>query len=144
MIEASRALDLLCEAARPLGVVRLGLDRAHGRVLAESVKADRDFPPTDRSAMDGFAVRTADLVSPGEVLEVVAELRAGRPTGDLRVGPGQAVRIMTGAIVPPGADAVVMVERTKEQPDRRRVLIDEVPRPGQHIRQQGEDLKVQF
>lgn len=83
------------------------LFEAAGRVLAEDVAADRDYPPLSRSVRDGFAVRAADL--PGEFL-IVGEVRAGGIfTGD--VGPGQAVEIMTGAPMPQGADCVVMVEQ---------------------------------
>jgi molybdopterin molybdotransferase len=66
-------------------------------------------------------------------------VRAGQPVGDLTVGPGQAVRIMTGATVPPGADAVVMVEKTEERTAEGRVRIDDAPRPGRHVRRRGED-----
>jgi molybdopterin molybdotransferase len=121
MITVEEALRLLADATAPLKAIELPLDRARGCVLAETVVADRDFPPTDRSAMDGFAVRSADQ--------------------ELHVGPGQAARIMTGAIVPPGADAVVMVELTREQDGGGRVCVDDEPPPGQHIRRRGEDLE---
>jgi molybdopterin molybdotransferase len=81
---------------------------ATGRVLAETISADRDYPPFRRSARDGFAVRAADL--PGELF-VVGEVRAGEVFAG-SVGPGEAVEIMTGAPLPDGADAVVMVEHT--------------------------------
>jgi len=100
---------------------------AMGRVLAESVAADRDMPALARSARDGFAVRAA--LQPGE-LEVIGEVRAGeRFAGE--VGPGQAVAIMTGAAVPAGADAVVMVEHTVSSGGRVRVGAPAVP--GQNI-----------
>ena len=79
---------------------------ADGRVLAEEVRADRDYPPQARSIRDGFAVRARDL--PGE-LRVIGEVRAGEPA-DLAIGPGEAIEIMTGAPVPEGADAILMVE----------------------------------
>ena len=119
---------------------RVDLAEARGRVLAERVAADRDHPPADRSAMDGFAVRSADLEAGPATLRVVAELRAGRPVGDVRVGPGEAVRIMTGAILPPGADAVVMVERSREARAAGTVAFDDRPPPGQHVRRRGEEL----
>ena len=81
---------------------------ASGRVLAEAVTADRDYPPLARSVRDGFAVRASDL--PGE-LRVIGEIRAGEPA-EMEVHPGEAVEIMTGAPIPRGADAVVMVEHT--------------------------------
>jgi len=84
---------------------------ADGRVLAEEVRADRDYPPQARSIRDGFAVRARDL--PGE-LRVVGEVRAGEPA-DLAIGPGEAVEIMTGAPVPDGADAVLMVEYAERE-----------------------------
>ena len=82
-----------------------------GRVLAEKILADRDFPPFDRATRDGYAVRAADLASVPARLEVVGEVKAGE-LGTCPVGRGQAVGIMTGAPLPAGADAVVMVEHT--------------------------------
>jgi molybdopterin molybdotransferase len=82
---------------------------AAGRVLAEDVRADRDYPPFPRSARDGFAVRSADVANPPARLRVLGETRAGEPSR-FTVGPGEAVEIMTGAPAPAGADAVVMVE----------------------------------
>jgi molybdopterin molybdotransferase len=90
---------------------------AAGRVLAEEITADRDYPPFARSARDGFAVRASDL--PGE-LHVIGEVRAGEVFRGL-VGPGRAVEIMTGAPLPEGADAVVMVEHTERAGDRIKV-----------------------
>ena len=105
--------------------------QAAGRILAEEIPADRDYPPFPRSARDGFAVRAADL--PGE-LHVVGEVRAGEVyTGS--VGRGQAVEIMTGAPLPEGADAVVMVEHTTRSGDR--VNIPRTLRPGENFNAQG-------
>jgi molybdopterin molybdotransferase len=87
---------------------------ALGRVLAEPVVADRDFPPFARATRDGFAVRADDLVSGVTTLRVVGQVRAG-DTYDLPVASGEAVEIMTGAAVPAGADAVVMVEYTERK-----------------------------
>jgi molybdopterin molybdotransferase len=107
------------------------LDAACGRVLAENVFADRDFPALPRSVRDGFAVRSADL--PG-TLEIIGEVRAGEKF-DREVGQNQAVEIMTGAPVPGGADAVIMVEHvTREGP---RVYYDRSAEPGQFINPQG-------
>src|SRR6202040_1144658 len=85
-----------------------------GRVLAEAIPADRDYPPFPRSARDGFAVRAADL--PGE-LRLIGEVRAGEAFSG-NIGPGEAVEIMTGAPLPGGADAVVMIEDTQRSGDR--------------------------
>jgi len=140
MISVAEALQILEDESAPLETIELPLGQAHGRVLAESALADRDFPPTDRSAMDGYAVRSEDLAQPGVELKLVGELRAGQAVGVVEVAAGQAARIMTGAVVPPGADTVVMVERTTEI-DGARVRFDDVPTLGQHIRRQGEDLR---
>ena len=93
------------------------LAEAEGRVLAEEILADRDYPPFRRSARDGFAVRAADV--PGE-LRVRGQVRAGEAFSDA-VGPGEAVEIMTGAPLPEGADAVVMVEHTERVGERVRI-----------------------
>ena len=111
----------------------VALDAAAARVLAVDVAADRDSPALDRSARDGYAVRAADL--PGE-LAVIGEVRAGeRFVG--AVGPGQAVEIMTGAPVPAGADAVVMVEDTHA--GNGRVRIDRGVQPAQAINRRGSE-----
>ena len=104
---------------------------AAGRVLAHDVAADRDSPALARSVRDGYAVRAADL--PGQ-LRVIGEVRAGeRFTGE--VAPGEAVEIMTGAPIPAGADAVVMVEHTRREGDR--VHYENAVQPGQFINPQG-------
>jgi molybdopterin molybdotransferase len=109
----------------------VALADAAGRVLAEDVAADRDTPETARAMRDGYAVRAADL--PG-ALDVIGEVRAGEVfTGS--VGPGQAVEIMTGAPVPDGADAIVMVEHTVR--DGNRMRADTPTAPFQHINQRG-------
>jgi molybdopterin molybdotransferase len=113
-----------------------GLDCAAGRVLGENVTADRDTPPLPRSVRDGFAVRAADV--PG-TLTVIGEVRAGdRFAGT--VGPGHAVEIMTGAPVPDGADAVIMVEHTTRSGDR--VSHDRAAQPGQFINPAGCEAKA--
>jgi molybdopterin molybdotransferase len=141
VIDVGDALHKLLDEVKILGTEEVGLDDALGRVLGEDVVADRDFPPTDRSAMDGYAVRSADLTEPDLVLRIQGELRAGAPLGDTRLEAGEAIRIFTGGIVPPGADAVVMVEVTTEDETTESVRIGEVPEPGQHIRRRGEDIK---
>jgi len=90
-----------------------------GRVLAEPVHADRDFPPFPRAARDGYAVRASDLIHVPATLEVIAEIRAGAEAENIpeNVGPGEATAIMTGAPAPPGADAIVMVEYTTRRQD---------------------------
>jgi len=109
----------------------VGVEAAAGRVLAEDVAADRDSPAMARSVRDGYAVRAIDL--PGE-LEVIGEVRAGQQFRGA-VGPRQAVEIMTGAPIPEGADAVVMVEHTHRENGRMRT--DRSAEPHQFINPQG-------
>jgi molybdopterin molybdotransferase len=99
---------LLTEARATRGVERVALEAAAGRVLAEPVQADRDQPPFARATRDGFACRVADLQA--GAMRVVAQLRAGEAWTLGAIRPGEAVEIMTGAAVPPGADCVVMLE----------------------------------
>jgi molybdopterin molybdotransferase len=114
------------------------LGGAVGYVLAENVHADRDYPPFDRSTRDGFAVRAADTMQPPVTLKVIGELKAGGDfTGQLR--PGQCVQIMTGAAVPAGADAVVMIEHTV--PSKGSVLIERTAEVGQNIVPRGSEAK---
>jgi len=105
---------VLREAGVSMGTETVPLIESAGRVLAEDIRADRDYPPFARSARDGFAVRAADL--PGE-LRIIGEVRAGEVFTSA-VAAGEAVEIMTGAPMPEGADAVVMVEHTERQADR--------------------------
>jgi molybdopterin molybdotransferase len=107
MISYETALRRMLRAATPLGVERVPLRAAHGRVLAEHVRADTNIPPFDRSTMDGYACRRADLLSP---LRVVAMIPAGVMPPARRLRPGECAKIMTGAIVPAGADCVVKRE----------------------------------
>ncbi|MBZ5676410.1 MAG: molybdopterin molybdotransferase MoeA [Acidobacteriia bacterium] len=108
---------------------------AAGRVLAEEITADRDYPPFPRSARDGFAVRAADV--PGE-LQVIGEVRAGEVFRG-SVGPKRAVEIMTGAPLPEGADAVAMLEHTERSGDR--VKIARALKPGENFNAQGTEAK---
>jgi molybdopterin molybdotransferase len=111
---------------------QVALDSAAGRVLAENILADRDLPALARSVRDGFAVHAEDV--PGS-LRVIGEVRAG-DRFDGAVGPGEAVEIMTGAPVPGGANAVVMVEHVTRSPDGS-VTTDRAAEPGQFINPQG-------
>ncbi len=133
-----QALALLLEQARPLGDTEtLPLDRALGRVLATPIHSRVDVAPWDNSAMDGYAVRIADLGETGATLPVSQRIPAGAPGGPLAAGT--AARIFTGAPLPEGADAVVMQEVCERQGDR--VRIGERPRPGANIRRRGEDIR---
>jgi molybdopterin molybdotransferase len=128
---------MLSGAAR-LGVESVALAEAVGRVLAAPIVADRDQPPCDASAMDGWAVRRADL-SPGARFRIVGESAAGRAYRR-PVETGQAVRIFTGAPVPPGADLVVIQENAERDGDTVGFTIDRDPPPG-NIRPAGGDFR---
>ena len=127
----AKVIDTVRRAREIPAVEEVALDRAAGRVLAADVAADRDSPALDRSARDGYAVRAADV--PGE-LAVIGEVRAGERFAGA-VASGQAVEIMTGAPVPEGADAVVMVEETRAA--NGRVRIDRAAQPAQAINRRG-------
>ena len=136
MLSVAEALTRVLALMRPVGVARVALADAGGRVLAEPVTAARDQPPFAASAMDGYAVRAADA-TPGAVLRVIGEAPAGRAwTGTL--GPGEAVRIFTGAPMPQGADAVLIQEDADRDGDALRVR--EAPAAGAWVRPRGFDF----
>lgn len=114
---------------------------AVGLVLAERIVASEAVPPFDNTAVDGFAVVAADTTHPPVELTVAGTLPAGSAP-DRAVGSGEAIRIMTGAPIPPGADAVVMVERTEVREGSGRVTVLETVRPGDNVRRSGDDLTV--
>ncbi len=118
----------------------MALDDALSRVLAGDVAADTDLPPFDRAAMDGYALRAEDVAGAPAALEVVGEVRAGQ-WPDLTVGPGQAARIMTGAPVPPGADAVQQVEKTQPL-DEFRVTILSAVAEGANVAPRGSEVRA--
>jgi len=128
--QAPRGLDL--------GGESVAVTEASGRVLRRGVRSDTDLPPFDRVTMDGYAVRSVDAV-PGAVLPILREVAAG-DAGDDPLSDGEAVSIMTGAPLPPGADAVVQVEWTVREGDR--VRIERGVRPGQNVAPAGQDLRA--
>jgi molybdopterin molybdotransferase len=137
--DACRILDEVA-ARRRLPSECVALAKAHGRVLALPLVATLPQPGFDNSAMDGFAVRHADLDTDGETaLMLVGEQFAGR-TQSLSIGPGECVRITTGAPLPDGADTIVMKENTRLDGDTVQVV--QSPKPGQHVRRAGEDVRV--
>ena len=138
-VEEVRAFVLA--AVRPGPVVEVPLGEALGAVAAAEVRAGEAVPAFDNSAMDGFAVRSSDVAAAPATLQVVATQLAG-PVVPAEVGPGEAVRIMTGAAVPPGADAVVMIERTEPSADGASVVIEAPVEPGTAVRRAGEDLRA--
>lgn len=125
------------ERCPPRTTVQVPIADALGLVTAADVVASEAIPPFANTAMDGFAVRASDTVGAPVGLEIVETIPAGHAPHKA-VGPGQASRIMTGAIIPEGADAVVMVERTSAEGDRVEVAV-EVPE-GNHIRPAGDDI----
>jgi molybdopterin molybdotransferase len=126
-------------ACPPLPVVPVRLRDALGHVTAEDVLAAEDVPPFDNSAVDGFAVRAADVTSSPVELRVDGTIAAGAaPTGP--IGPGGAIRIMTGAPLPQGADAVVMVEDTEVGDGGRSVRINRPAVLGDAVRRAGDDV----
>ena len=113
--EARHLVEEHALAVSPGESERVDLLSASGRILAESIDADRDFPPFPRAARDGYAVRAQDLGAAPARLELIGEIKAGDvPASAFQVGSGQTASIMTGAPLPPGADAVVMVEYTTQ------------------------------
>src|SRR5215469_10973318 len=119
--QAAEAVQEYCRVLAPTHRESVALGAAVRRVLAESIFADRDFPPFPRATRDGFALRAADLKTIPAVLRVIGQIKAGAEWKG-GVGSGDAVEIMTGAAVPPGADAVVMVEHTEQAADRVKIL----------------------
>src|SRR5579864_8072206 len=136
MIEVRQALACILDRAQPLGVERIELTRARGRFLAEDVLADQDLPALPRSSVDGYAIVASDSATDLEVLE---EVTAGR-LATARVRPGAAVRIMTGGMLPEGADAVVMVEDVDEVDGH--AILQRKPRAGENVHPPGMDLST--
>ena len=128
-------IDVVRSLAKGAPSETITLDQAHGRVLVESVHADRDYPALRRSLRDGFAIRSSDV--PG-VLHVRGEVRAGEGAQPALAG-GEALEIMTGAPVPDGADAVVMIEHVTR--DGNQVRIDRTAESGQFINEQGAEAR---
>jgi molybdopterin molybdotransferase len=141
MLSISEAQSIVLANVRGLPAVQIPISHLLlGQVLAEDVVSDVDMPPFDKSLMDGFAVRSADLLEGRATLSVIEEITAGQvPTQSLT--PGQATRIMTGAPIPGGTDAVVMIERTQLLSDGRVQIEDKPPRPGQNIMPRGREMR---
>lgn len=132
-----QAREQILAAVEPLAVDTVSLLDAAGRALAEDIIAQRPLPSFDNSAMDGYAVRAEDCPI-GVVLPVTGYLPAGGDKNDCRVEPGRAVKIMTGAPIPAGADAVVPFEEAEEGADQIKII--GAVQKGDHVRLQGEDV----
>ncbi len=139
--DARRVVEQQAALVSPGSEELVDLLAAAGRVLAETVRADRDLPPFPRSTRDGFAVRSADLLKLPATLDVIGEIKAGERIERIpaNIGSGQAVSIMTGAPVPAGADAVVMVEYTSQQ--GKQVKISRAVAPGENIVPRGAEAR---
>ena len=141
MIPLSEAQERVLAGCAVLDEATVAVDDARGLVTTETVVAPELVPPFDNTAMDGFAVRSSDVADAPVTLAVAGTVAAGAPP-DITVGAQQAVRIMTGAVIPPGADAVVMVELTETSADGTEVTVAQSVPAGNHIRRAGEDLTV--
>jgi molybdopterin molybdotransferase len=142
MISLEVALSQILATIRPLGLEKVNLLDALGRVIGEDIVASRPIPPKNNAAMDGYALRSADIRGASRERPVVLNVVEDIPAGAIpqkSVGQGQAARIMTGAPVPDGADAVLRMEDTEKDGQTVRVFV-EVP-AGQDIRLAGEDVR---
>ena len=139
MISVAEAVGLVVEKSWALDAERVPLAEALGRVLASDVFADTDLPPFDRAQMDGYAVRSEDLRETPARLRVVGEAAAGEGWRG-RLGAGEALRIMTGAPLPSGADSVQQVEVTRESEDGALVEIERATEPGQFYVPRGSEI----
>jgi molybdopterin molybdotransferase len=143
MVTVEEALDKILSRIEPLGFEKVSILEALGRVIAEDIYADRDIPPFDNSGMDGYAVRSEDIRNASSYrpvrLEVIEDLAAGF-ISKKELKQGKAIRIMTGAPIPKGADTIVPVEDTKQE--GQFVVIFETVSPGEYIRRAGEDVKI--
>src|SRR5229473_1884040 len=134
MVSVHEALETILDHAQPLGHETVELTHARGRILAQDILADADLPGLPRSSVDGYAVMAGDDAAEFEVLE---EVTAGR-LAHAQVRPGTAVHIMTGGTLPPGADAVVMVEEVEQM--HGRAVLHHRPRRGENVHPPGMDL----
>ena len=138
LLSVEEALEVLLAGARPVAETEtVPTLKAAGRVLARAQTSTMDVPPMDNSAMDGYALRLADVPAPDTRLKVAQRVMAGAVGKPL--APGEAARIFTGAPIPPGADAIVMQEFCTAKDDG--VIVKRVPKPGEWIRLRGSDVR---
>ena len=140
MISVDEALRIVLNKGKKLLPRKVKLENAAGLCLAESIKSDLNMPPFNRAAMDGYAVIAKDIKPPVDI-DVIESIRAGY-NPKKKVSSGQASKIMTGAVVPKGADAVVKVEETKSLDNDKRVRILKRIGKGVNIARKGEDVRV--
>jgi molybdopterin molybdotransferase len=139
LLSVAEALERVLAVAEPLPAEMAALDDAHGRVLAADLAALRTQPPTDVSAMDGYAVRASDVAMVPARLTVVGEVAAGRPF-DRALAAGEAARIFTGGVLPAGADTIVIQEHTTREDDI--VVVAKPAKRGRHVRVEGLDFRT--
>lgn len=142
MITVKNALERVLESVSPLGIERLDILSAQGKILGEDICSPRNIPPKDNSAMDGYALRAEDTRGASRENPVVLRVIEDIPAGYLArksVGRGEASRIMTGAFLPEGSDSILRVEDTEKDGDRVKIFV-EVSK-GQDVRFCGEDVK---
>ena len=137
-----KVIEVVSSLDHEMTVEKVDLASALGRVLAESIVADREYPPFDRATRDGYAARSADMREPHAALSLVGEIRAGQ-SFEGEIAPGQCVQIMTGAAVPAELDAVVMIEytRAEESSGATRIIFERAAQPGQNIVPRGREAK---
>lgn len=139
MISLAEATEFVLSGCRIADPVDVAVADSLGLVIAEPIVSSEPVPPFDNTAMDGFAVVADDTNSAPRELAIIGTLAAGaRP--DIQMSPGNAVRIMTGAPMPPGADAVIMVELTETSDDESTVTVAQPVPVGNHVRSAGEDM----
>jgi molybdopterin molybdotransferase len=141
MISVAEAIQIVRQQTPALETEKVDLPNALGRVLAQAIVADSDLPPFDRSQMDGYAVRAADTTSAPVSLRIAGESAAGKGWHH-QMNSGEAVRIMTGAPVPEGADSVQQVELTHELKDGAVVELLSAVEPGKSIVKRGDEIKA--
>lgn len=142
MIQPEDVRQQILDRIRPIGIETVALEEAIGRFLATSIATRDPIPPFDNTAMDGFVVRAADTSAASEsvpvTLPVVATVEAGM-SGEIPLEPGQAMRIYTGAVIPPGGDSIIPFEKCLEH-NSEQVTFDHPIDEGSHIRKKGEDV----
>ena len=138
LLTVRQAIEIIDAAEVRPGVIRLPLEQAQGLYLAQELAADRDYPPFDKSLMDGYAVRCGDAAGAPVELRLIGEVAAGREASR-SLAAGETMAIMTGAPIPPGADGVVPIEETTRHGDMVRILRAE--NPSRFIARRGADIR---
>src|SRR6478735_1973029 len=139
MIPVKEALSIILEQSRNFGSTSVSINDATGRVLAEDIYTDRDYPPFNRAAMDGFALRSEDFLKGIRTYQIIDTLMAGS-TSSLKPSEGQCLRIMTGAATPMEYDCIIRVEDCSVENDQVTFQVEQVKK-NQNIALQGEDVK---